>query len=82
MTLDQLLDLPPDQSAKITEGELASYLAPYIPLVRAEYSGKKESTVVLAPGRRTSKKAIESKMQLLLKYMEATKDKETNAETT
>jgi len=82
MTLDQLLDLPPDQAAKMSEAELASYLAPCIPLVRAEYSGKKESTVVLAPGKRTSKKAIENKVQLLLKYMEATKDKEPNAEAT
>lgn len=82
MTLDQLLDLPPTELAQLTDDQLVTYLAPYIPLVRAEYSGKKESTIVLAPGKRTSKRAIDNKVDILLKYIAATENKQLPPPTT
>lgn len=69
MTLDQLVDLDPAELDAMSEAQLTEYLAPYIPIVRAAYSGKKESTIVLAPGTTTSRKAVDKKMQFLMNYL-------------
>lgn len=71
MTLDQLTDLDPAELDAMSDEKLAEYLAPYIPLVRAAYSGKKDSTIIVAPGTTVSRKAVKQKMQFLMNYLAA-----------
>ena len=72
MTQDELNLLKPEDVDRMTDEELAAALAPLIPIVRAPFAGRAESSIILAPDKRKSKKHMADMTKMLLTYMEKT----------
>lgn len=69
MTIEDLIDLPPIQCNAMTIDELTTYLAPYFPMARAAFTGKRDPTLIQAQLRGAKvAKSVDAKMQQLLNY--------------
>lgn len=66
MTIEQLLDIPPQQILDMPEAELQALLAPLIPQARAPYAGPKAETYVIkSTGQVKSRKHLDRQLAQL-----------------
>lgn len=70
MTIEQLLDIPPDKLASLTDAELIDLLTPLFPQARAAYIGPRTNTIMVGD-RKVQKRHFMQKQQMVETLLKA-----------